>query len=109
MLPTSDHLGKYARLERERRFVLAGLPPGLARDAPHLAIEDRYLLHTRFRLRRMVNSVSGAIADKLTQKYVPTAGMFARTVITNTYLSVQEYALSGTCPQTCCTRTAIAT
>jgi hypothetical protein len=44
--------GKYARVERERRFLLAGPPPAPAVTASR-RITDRYLPGTRLRLRRV--------------------------------------------------------
>lgn len=82
---------KYARIERERRFVLHSLPPGIAADTPYRAIYDRYIRRTHFRLRRAVAGNSGAITLKLTQKYAPTAHDFRRVTITNTYLTQPEY------------------
>jgi CYTH domain-containing protein len=84
-------LGKYAQLERERRFLLGSLPPDLSSSAPHITIHDRYLHQTRFRLRRIVASDSQSSQYKLTQKYLHTPGNFASVVITNTYLTEQEY------------------
>jgi CYTH domain-containing protein len=84
-------LGKYAQLERERRFLLGSLPPDLSSSAPHITIHDRYLHQTRFRLRRIVASDSTSVQYKLTQKYLHTLGNFASVVITNTYLTEQEY------------------
>ncbi len=94
----APQLGKYARFERERRFLLAGLPPDLSSDAPHTMIEDRYLPGTRFRLRCMTESASGLVTYKLTQKYAPAPGVFARMVITTSYLIAHEYALFATLP-----------
>jgi CYTH domain-containing protein len=84
-------LGKYAQLERERRFLLGSLPRDLSSSAPHTTIQDRYLHRTRFRLRRMVASDSQSTQYKLTQKYLHTPGNFASVVITNTYLTELEY------------------
>src|SRR5947208_1185160 len=44
--------GKYARIERERRFLLADPPPSAAVTGRH-RITDRYLPGTRLRLRRI--------------------------------------------------------
>lgn len=82
--------GKYARIERERRFWLATLPPGFAPEAAHALIDDRYIRGTRFRLRRM--AADGATVMKLTQKY-DGAGDLARVTITNTYLTEAEYGV----------------
>jgi len=60
--------GKYARVERERRFLLAGSPSASAVTARR-RITDRYLPGTRLRLRRVENLDSGAREYKLTQKW----------------------------------------
>ena len=73
-------LGKYAQLERERRFLLGSLPPDLSRSAPDITIHDRYLHQTRFRLRRMVASDSTSAQYKLSQKYLHTPGNFASVI-----------------------------
>src|ERR1051326_5453444 len=38
---------KYARVERERRYLLADLPDGLTRVDPHLQLTDNYITGTR--------------------------------------------------------------
>jgi hypothetical protein len=86
--------GKYALLERERRFLLAGPPVG--RPTRRVLIEDRYLRGTRLRLRRMtdLDDRGGAVTHKLTQK-VPTAAG-TPGLVTTFYLSSMEYeALLG--------------
>ena len=87
----SMQLGRYAQLERERRFLLGSLPPDLSSSAPHSTIYDRYLHQTRFRLRCIVASDSTSVQYKLTQKYLHMPGNFASVIITNTYLTEQEY------------------
>ena len=62
---------KYARSEFERRFLLEARPDDPAVRA--VAIEDRYVVGTRIRLRRMSILAAGAeVAEadifKLTQK-----------------------------------------
>ena len=47
------HRDKYALVERERRFLLAGPPPG---GAARRDITDHYLAGTRLRLRRVTGS-----------------------------------------------------
>ncbi len=44
---------KYARVERERRFLLRELPPGLRVSDAHTQITDNYLTGTRLRLRKV--------------------------------------------------------
>src|SRR3954449_11569972 len=81
--------GKYARVERERRFLLAEPPDPAAVTAIRM-ITDRYLVGTRLRLRRS-ESPDGGCELKLTQK-VPAARPGAvQGLITNTYLSPAEY------------------
>jgi hypothetical protein len=81
---------KYALVERERRFLLRAVPRGT--PVARVLIEDRYLVGTRIRLRRMTDleaSEDRAIF-KLTQK-IPTA-TGAPGLITTMYLSSGEYA-----------------
>jgi CYTH domain-containing protein len=82
---------KYARIERERRYLLAELPPGLTADSPHTHIIDRYIPGTRLRLRRMEDETGNVIALKLTQKYDPPTGTGLETIITNLYLNETEF------------------
>lgn len=79
--------GKYARAERERRFLLASAPPPPA--GPSRVIEDRYLDGTTLRLRRV--TVGAERVHKLTQKVRPGDDP-AEVAITNIYLPAQEYA-----------------
>lgn len=83
--------GKYARVERERRFLLNDLPEGLTRAAEHVQIWDNYITATRMRLRKIRLLPSGQYIAKLTQKYAPDPADFSRTMITNIYLSAAEY------------------
>ncbi|MCC9310745.1 hypothetical protein LN042_27375 [Kitasatospora sp. RB6PN24] len=88
--------GKYARVERERRFLLAE-PPAPAAVTATRVITDRYLVGTRLRLRR-AELPDGGCELKLTQK-VPVARPGAiQGLITNTYLSPAEYELLATLP-----------
>ena len=82
---------KYARVERERRFLLAGLPPGLKEADEHLQIFDNYITGTRLRLRKVRAPATREWTWKLTQKYAPEPPDFSRTIITNVYLSQYEY------------------
>ncbi len=84
-------VGRYAHIERERRFLLTRAPAELAPDAAHWAIYDRYIHGTRFRLRRVVASESGETIHKLTQKYPLDPADLVGIAITNTYLTEQEY------------------
>lgn len=82
---------KYARVERERRFLLRELPEGLTRASEHVQIWDNYITNTRLRLRKIRLPQTRQWITKLTQKYAPAPEDFSRTVITNTYLSAEEY------------------
>jgi CYTH domain-containing protein len=81
---------KYARLERERRYLLQDLPEGLTRASPHVQITDNYLTGTRLRLRKVRDPQTNKWTVKLTQKFAPDAGDFSRTIITNIYLNALE-------------------
>ena len=87
----SAKLGKYARVERERRFLLRELPPGLDPSAEHLQIFDNYITGTRLRLRKVRAPRKREWEWKLTQKFAPAPPDFSRTFITNIYLSQYEY------------------
>lgn len=87
--------GKYAHVERERRFLLA--EAALSAVTVTRMINDRYLVGTRLRLRRAERS-DGGCELKLTQK-VPVARPGAvQGLITNTYLSSAEYDLLASLP-----------
>src|SRR5882672_12165736 len=81
---------KYARLERERRYLLQDLPAGLTRADPHLQITDNYITGTRLRLRKVRDPRSNKWTVKFTQKFAPNPGDFSRTIITNVYLNALE-------------------
>jgi CYTH domain-containing protein len=90
MLSDSEY-GKYALVERERRFLLRDLPEGLTRASEHVQIWDNYITGTRLRLRQIRVPATKERRWKLTQKYAPAPPDFSRAVITNMYLSAQEY------------------
>lgn len=89
--------GKYARVERERRFLLA-TPPALPAPTAGRQITDRYLPGTRLRLRRVEYLDSGACELKLTQKVPAGRPGHIRGLITNIYLSAAEYDLLASLP-----------
>jgi CYTH domain-containing protein len=93
----SVRAGKYARVERERRFLLAGPPPASAVTASR-RITDRYLPGTRLRLRRVDYSGRGACELKLTQKVPAGRPGYVQGLITSTYLSATEYDLLASLP-----------
>lgn len=82
---------KYARLERERRYLLQDLPEGLTRADPHVQITDNYITGTRLRLRKVRDPGTNKWTVKFTQKFAPNPADLSRTVITNTYLNADEY------------------
>lgn len=81
---------KYARVERERRYLLQDLPEGLTRADPHLQITDNYISGTRLRIRKLRDPRSNKWSVKFTQKFAPNPADFSRTIITNIYLNALE-------------------
>lgn len=81
---------KYARVERERRFLLRDLPDGITRADPHLQITDNYMTGSRLRLRKVREPRTNKWTAKLTQKFAPDPNDLSRTIITNTYLNALE-------------------
>jgi len=86
---------KYARVERERRYILQDLPEGLARPDPHVQITDNYITGTRLRLRKVREPRTNKWTVKLTQKFAPNPQDFSRTIITNIYLNALEVETLG--------------
>ncbi|HUQ32998.1 MAG TPA: hypothetical protein VM095_12835 [Pyrinomonadaceae bacterium] len=95
-IPTTENTvavesDKYARVERERRFLLRDMPEPLTRASEHVQIWDNYITGTRLRLRKIRIPQTRKWRLKLTQKFAPAPTDSSRTVITNTYLSAYEY------------------
>lgn len=86
---------KYARVERERRYLLQDLPEGLTRPDPHVQITDNYITGTRLRLRKIREPRTNKWTVKLTQKFAPDPKDFSRTIITNIYLNALETETLG--------------
>ena len=86
---------KYARVERERRYLLQDLPEGLTRASPHVQITDNYITGTRLRLRKVREPQSNKWTVKFTQKFAPNPFDLSRTIITNTYLTAAESEVLG--------------
>lgn len=82
---------KYARVERERRYLLQDLPEGLSRADAHVQITDNYITGTRLRLRKVRDPRTNKWTVKFTQKFAPNPADLSRTIITNTYLNAAEY------------------
>jgi CYTH domain-containing protein len=81
---------KYARIERERRYLLQDLPEGLSRADPHLQITDNYITGTRLRIRKVRDPKTNKWIAKFTQKSAPNPADFSHTIITNIYLNALE-------------------
>ncbi|SRR6266567_1926813 len=81
---------KYARIERERRYLLQDLPEGLNRADHHLQITDNYITGTRLRIRKVRDPRTNEWTVKFTQKFAPDPNDFSRTLITNIYLNATE-------------------
>ena len=81
---------KYARIERERRYLLQDLPEGLARTDPHVQITDNYITGTRLRIRKVRDPGANKWTVKFTQKFPIQPNDLSRTLITNTYLNAIE-------------------
>src|SRR6266550_1398247 len=81
---------KYARVERERRYLLQDLPEGLTRADPHLQITDNYISGTRLRIRKVRDPRTNKWTVKFTQKFASNPADFSRTIITNIYLNALE-------------------
>ena len=77
--------GKYARIERERRFLLGG-PPSPAAVTGRRRITDRYLPGTRLRLRRIDYLHSGDSQFKFTQKVPANRPGYVQGLITKAEL-----------------------
>ena len=81
---------KYARVERERRYLLRDLPEGMSRADPHLQITDNYITGSRIRIRKVRDPLTNKWTVKFTQKLAPDPNDLSRTIITNTYLNALE-------------------
>lgn len=81
---------KYARVERERRYLLQDLPEGMTRADPHVQITDNYITGTRLRIRKVRDPKTNKWTVKFTQKFAPVPTDFSRTIITNIYLNALE-------------------
>jgi CYTH domain-containing protein len=82
---------KYARVERERKFLLDSLPEGLTPASPHVQITDNYITGTRLRLRKIRDPQANKWTLKLTQKFALNKSDLSRTILTNVYLNATEY------------------
>jgi CYTH domain-containing protein len=87
---------KYARVERERRFLLDKFPQNAA-VARNQRITDRYIERTHLRLREQCQD-GGQKVFKLTQKIPARAAGAQQGFITTMYLSKQEFELLAVLP-----------
>ena len=87
-----DKTFKYAKMERERRFLLAELPPGVDPD-DYLLFEDLYIADSGLRLRRATDPSGKVVEMKLGQKRIPTPPLPSHRITTSLYLDAAEYAL----------------
>jgi CYTH domain-containing protein len=91
---------KYARLERERRFLLARRPDGLSRQATRVI--DRYINGTQLRLRQTIDASGDGeqhrpTTYKLTKKLSAGNGLAGITTI---YLNADEHQILERLPAT---------
>lgn len=88
----------YARIERERRFLLASFPSD-AKVVRVRRIVDHYIEGGGLRLRRQSDD-GGSIQFKLTQKVPARSTGYQQGFITTMYLSGEEYDLFAQLPAT---------
>ena len=87
---------KYARIEFERRFLLERLPADVKVVAVR-RIVDRYIEGTRLRLREIIDP-DGAGVYKLAQKIPDETPTTRQGMITNFYLSRDEFGVLSRLP-----------
>jgi CYTH domain-containing protein len=85
---------KYAHPERERRFLLAGVP-GEATDQREIV--DHYVIGSRMRLRSVTSATDGTVY-KLGHKVRPDPDDPGFVMHTSFYLSHEEYDLLAALP-----------
>jgi CYTH domain-containing protein len=93
-LDTEIETPKYAHLELERRWLVDHAARPSAKHMAFTLIEDRYIVGTRLRLRRM--TADGRTVCKITKKY-ETARAEARPIVT-AYLTEDEYTVFAALP-----------
>src|SRR5689334_11708245 len=87
---------KYARIERERRFLLERLPPQMS-VTRICRIDDRYIDGTALRLRER-NDDCGQVTYKFTQKIPGRSNGAQQGLITSMYLTKSEFCVLATLP-----------
>ena len=88
---------RYPRPERERRFAVAA-PPDLAGAVESHLVEDRYVVGTRLRLRRMTPVGGGPARHKLGHKVRPDQLDSGLVLHTTVPLTAAEYDLLAVLP-----------
>lgn len=86
---------KYAVIERERRWLVDRTGRPDVAGTPCTLIEDRYIIGTRLRVRRMTAG-DGGVALKLTKKYAADDPI-ARPIVT-AYLDEAEFPVFAALP-----------
>jgi CYTH domain-containing protein len=89
---------KYARVERERRFLLAAVPEALDLTGAHQRFEDLYFPGTTLRLRRVTSAAGDVIELKLNQKLPHEPEQASHRIITSVYLGPADFALLARLP-----------
>lgn len=100
MISRTPGEGRYARLEREQRWLAGGLPEGAVDP---VRIHDRYLDGTRLRLRRVQRA--DEVVLKLAQKVRPDPADPGLVKLTSLYLSPSEYDALAVLPAAELTKT----
>jgi len=93
----------YAKVERERRFLMVALPDQddvVARRR----IDDRYIEGTRLRLRRVVDLSTGECTYKLTQKLDYRPATYGVSWITTAYLDPTDAEVLSRLPASSITK-----
>jgi CYTH domain-containing protein len=82
---------KYAKVERERRFLLTRFPPeaGVVRVR---RITDYYIENTRLRLREQSEAENQTVF-KLTQKLAEDPGTACQELVTTMYVTLDEFSV----------------
>jgi len=91
--PDKPQAPKYALIERERRWLVKPSRPSLV-GRPFVLIQDRYLVGTRLRLRKLIPSDGAGATYKLTKKY-HSEDSLARPITTQ-YLDESEFSVFST-------------
>lgn len=94
-IPLND--SDYARLERERRWRPREMPDSLPASTRRVHIEDRYIIDTRLRLRRITGG-DGLTELKFGLKELVNPDDASHAWMTNLYVTTSEYELLRNLP-----------